>query len=75
MSAAPSFGARIRSLRRDRQLSQRALALLVGVDHAQLSRFERGLTPSLGMAARLADALGVERDQMLVLAAREVAPQ
>lgn len=50
----------IRQLRRDRELSQEALANLAGVHPKHLSEIERGnKDPRASTVARLAEALGV----------------
>ena len=57
----PSSLARtIRQLRRDRELSQEALAAAAGMHPKHLSEIERGnKDPRASTVARLADALGV----------------
>ena len=63
------FATNLRRLRRERGLSQEALAYESGVDRAYLSRIEKG-EPSVGIdvIARLAAALEV--DPSLLLKAR-----
>ncbi|MBX3055415.1 MAG: helix-turn-helix transcriptional regulator [Anaerolineae bacterium] len=54
------FGARIRTLRKDRGLSQEGLAELCGLDRTYISGIERGLrNVSLRNIETLAKALGV----------------
>lgn len=55
-----TFSFRLRSLRLQRDLTQLALAERSGVHVAQLSRYERGLTPTLGHVVQLAHALSVD---------------
>lgn len=52
------WGAQLRRFRRLRSLKQTALAELIGVDQATVSRWERGQqSPDLGMQQRLRDLL------------------
>lgn len=54
-------GARIRSIRKAQDLSLRTLGLMVGMDHATLSKIENGkLNPSLNTLSKIADGLDVE---------------
>lgn len=54
------FGARIRELRSERQLTQEELADRVGVFRTYMSRVETGIAnPTLTLIHALADALGV----------------
>ncbi len=54
------LGGRVRSLRRQRGLTLKALGRLAGLSHPFLSQVERGLArPSVGSVERIADALGV----------------
>jgi transcriptional regulator with XRE-family HTH domain len=54
------MGARVRSLRRERGLTLKALGARAGLSHPFLSQLERGLArPSLGSIERIAAALGV----------------
>ena len=56
-----SFGKRIRSLRRVRDLTQEQLAEEVGCSTEYISRIERGLvSPSFEILSALANALHVE---------------
>jgi len=58
--AEMELGARLRAARLAARLSQRGLAQQVGVTHAAISKYERGLDmPSLGVLGRLSRALGV----------------
>ena len=61
-----SLGARIRVLRRKRQLSLDSLANQSGMNKSYLSRIERGLkSPSLAVLVRLSTALGVTVGELL----------
>jgi len=54
------MGARVRSLRRERGLTLKALGARAGLSHPFLSQLERGLArPSLASIERIAGALGV----------------
>ncbi len=58
--AGSDLGGRVRSLRRQRGLTLKALGRLAGLSHPFLSQVERGLArPSVGSVERIADALGV----------------
>ena len=56
----PDFGARLREVRRARQLSQEALAAAAGLDRTYISSCERGKR-NIGLVNifRIASALGV----------------
>ena len=57
---AKQFGARIRSLRQKRKLSQQALAAKANLDRAFLSGIERGVeNPTLFTIQAIADGLSV----------------
>ena len=63
---ARAFGERLHRYREDRGLSQRQLALMVGVDPVQIGRYEKATTlPAADTAAGLADALQVSLDTLL----------
>jgi transcriptional regulator with XRE-family HTH domain len=54
------LGGRVRSLRRQRGLTLKALGRLAGLSHPFLSQVERGLArPSVASVERIAEALGV----------------
>jgi transcriptional regulator with XRE-family HTH domain len=58
--AAASLGARVRMLRRERNLTLKALGRRAGLSHPFLSQVERGLArPSVGSVERIARALDV----------------
>jgi transcriptional regulator with XRE-family HTH domain len=60
------LGARLRQLRRAKDMTLEALARAVDVDKAHLSRIENDVkTPSIGMLAQLAQALGVSMGHLL----------
>ena len=57
---AAELGARVRELRRERDLTLKALGSRAGLSHPFLSQLERGLArPSVGSVERIARALGV----------------
>jgi transcriptional regulator with XRE-family HTH domain len=68
-----NFGSHLRMLRTEKQLTLRALASQVGVGFTYLSRVETGTMtygdyPSEALIHRLADALGADEDELLLLA-------
>ena len=72
---AMSFSERLVALRKQRGLSQRALAESVGVHLTQVQRYEAGSgQPTLDVVRRLAIALSVSAD-MLVFDPQERGPQ
>jgi transcriptional regulator with XRE-family HTH domain len=61
-----AFGLRLRDLRSQRGLSQEALAAEAGLDRTYISSCERGRRNiSLENIYRLAEALGVQPDELL----------
>lgn len=62
------FGVRLRELRLARGLTQEALADLAQINWLEVSRYERGQVknPSLDRLCRLAFALKVDFDEMLL---------
>jgi transcriptional regulator with XRE-family HTH domain len=61
----PQFGEIIRRLRQEAGMSQAGLAAAVGINTRQINRYESGeQQPALGVAQRLAVALGVTLDQL-----------
>lgn len=70
-----TFGERVRELRHGKGLTLRELAEQVGVGFTYLSRVENGRLnfgdyPSNALIHRLADALGGDEEELLVLAER-----
>lgn len=68
-----TFGERIRELRKAKNLGQRAIADTVGVSFTYISKVENGKLdfgdyPSEELIRKLAEALGVEADELLLLA-------
>ena len=67
------FGQRVRALRQERGLSQRALAAKLSVNFTYLSKIENerldfGDYPSEELICKLASALDVDEDELLILA-------
>jgi transcriptional regulator with XRE-family HTH domain len=67
-----SFASKLVALRRARGISQSALATATGLGAPTVSRYERGLTPSLEHVVLLAGALGADSGELLRLAAVQV---
>jgi transcriptional regulator with XRE-family HTH domain len=68
------FPERLAALRKERGMTQQALANLVGITVLQVHRYESGSSqPTLGVIRRLAVALGVSAD-VLVFDAQERGP-
>ncbi len=68
------FPARLRDLRRQRNLSQAELGTLIGLHPTHLGRYERGQArPTADTLTRLAAALNVSSDYLLDGAADEAA--
>ena len=68
-----TFGEKLRSLRRDKKLSQRDLAERVGLNFTYLSKIENGKLdfagyPSEETILKLAEALGADPDELLLMA-------
>lgn len=60
------FGDRLRQLRKDRKLTQKELANLIGVKNSVISFYEVGeRTPSLEVLIKLSKALHVSTDVLL----------
>ena len=69
MKANNRFGEMIRNRREGLSLTQRSLAQKLGVEASYIAFIESGRRkPSLKLIGRLADTLGLERQQLLVLA-------
>lgn len=66
------FGEQLRELRLQQGLNQRKLAKKVGIDFTYLSKIETGKMPppSQETIRKLAEALDVDEDELLVLAGR-----
>jgi len=69
---AQEFGARLRELRKQFGLTQRALAEKLDVDFSYLSKIESGVAPppSEKVILRLAEVLNADRDELLTLAGK-----
>jgi transcriptional regulator with XRE-family HTH domain len=67
-----SFANHLVALRRARGLSQAELASATGLGAPTVSRYERGLAPSLEHVVKLAGALGADSTELLKLAAVQV---
>lgn len=66
MRLAKTFGMNIRRIRKDRDLSQEALADEVGLAVTYVGQIERGLrNPTLDVVERFAKALGVKPVDLL----------
>jgi transcriptional regulator with XRE-family HTH domain len=63
------FARQVRAARTARNWSLRALSAASGVDHSTLSRIEKGAGITLGLAARIAGALGMPLPVLLTEAA------
>jgi transcriptional regulator with XRE-family HTH domain len=68
----PSFGKRIQQLRRDRKLTQRAVAEKLHIDFTYLSKLEngRGESPGEETVRGLAKLYDVDVEELLALAGR-----
>jgi transcriptional regulator with XRE-family HTH domain len=66
------FGRHLRELRLARGLTQQELADLIDSNHPFISNMERGLTlPGLAMLVRLAEALGCNISELVVVLDRK----
>lgn len=62
------FGDRLRLLRKERKLTQKELASLIGVKNSVISFYEVGdRTPSLEVVIKLSKALHISTDKLLGL--------
>lgn len=69
-----NFAARLRQLRKQKNLSQSDLAKIVGVHYNHIGRYERGSSrPSAGALNKLARVLGVSTDYLMEGATQEAA--
>jgi len=67
MDVRKVFADNLLRLRRDKRLSQEALAHEAGIDRTYVSALERGVySASIDMVGRLAEVLGVEPSAMLI---------
>ena len=62
---AAAFSANVRRLRKEQQLSQKALAAMAGIHATTVSFIEGGGGASLDVAAALCGALGASLDAMV----------
>lgn len=70
---ATEWGRRMRSIRRDKELTATALADEVGISRPYLHRLEAGqYVPSDGIRIKIAAALGVQVDEIFTYDLREV---
>jgi transcriptional regulator with XRE-family HTH domain len=66
MSELPLFAKRLQALRKNKDWSQPELGKAIGTSGAIIGRYERGeMTPSIDVARKLADALGVTLDYLV----------
>ena len=69
-----NFAARLRQLRKQKNLSQADLAKIVGVHYNHIGRYERGSSrPSAEALNKLAHALGVSTDYLIEGSTQEAA--
>lgn len=66
MSETTLFAKRLHALRKDKDWSQPELGKAIGTSGAIIGRYERGeMTPSIEVARKLADVLGVTLDYLV----------
>lgn len=65
-----SFGEYLRQLRKDKHITQRELANKIDVDFTYISKIETGALqpPSEEIIIKIANVLGVDAEQMIILA-------
>jgi transcriptional regulator with XRE-family HTH domain len=69
LRAMETFSTKLRNLRQDRHITQRQLGELAGLDPTYISKLEHGADrPGEEAVRKLADALGVDEAELLVLA-------
>jgi transcriptional regulator with XRE-family HTH domain len=62
-----SFGNRLALVRKDRKVSQSELAIKAGIHNNVIGRYERGeATPSIEIAGKIAEALKVSLDYLVL---------
>lgn len=67
------FGERLKKLRKEKRLTQKQLATMIGVQHSVISFYEVGdRIPSVEVIIKLAAALHVSSDYLLGIEKREV---
>jgi transcriptional regulator with XRE-family HTH domain len=72
----PALGRAIRQLRKGRGMTQEQLGHAAGINLSQVSQLERGIiNPRWGTVARLARGLGVEIEDVAILARRLGSPE
>ena len=61
-----SLGERLKTARKDKKISQQALAELANVHYTNIGRYERGdAKPSFEVLSRLAQTLGISPDYLM----------
>jgi transcriptional regulator with XRE-family HTH domain len=71
VATEPAFGVRLRTLRRERGLTQRELAVLVQLDFTYLSKLENSADiPGEKAVRRIAKELEADPDELLALAGK-----
>lgn len=61
-----TFGSKIAQIRKEKRLSRDEIGKMVGTSGAVIGRYERGeITPSVEIAAKIADALEVSLDYLV----------
>ena len=68
-----TFGKRLTEVRKDKKMSQEEIAKKVGVHGAVIGRYERDeVKPSIDVATKMAEALGVSLDYLVGFADYEL---